>query len=377
MTTVYFVVPDGIDDPAHPSGGNLYDRRISRGLSDLGWSVAERGVPGTWPRPDAAAFAVLADVMAAIPDGALVVVDGLIASAAAPVLLPAACRLRLVVLVHMPLGEESAGERAGGDPAVGGSARGEATPAEAFRGDEAAVLRAAAVVVTTSEWTRARLLELYALRPEAVHVAEPGVDAAKTVNGTASGGELLCVAAVAPPKGHDLLVAALTEVADLDWRCGLVGAIDRDPGFVERLRNKARAGGVGARIRFTGPLTGTDLDFAYEAADVLLVASRAETYGMVVTEALARGIPVIATAVGGVPGALGYGSGGQRPGLLIPADDADAMAAALRGWLTDPLLRRRLRKAALQRRETLTGWAVTSDRLVDILKTVAVARVSA
>ena len=100
---------------------------------------------------------------------------------------------------------------------------------------------------------------------------------------------------------------------------------------------------------------------------MLVLASHAETYGMVVTEALARGLPVIATAVGGLPEALGQTRDGRRPGLLVPPGDSGALAAALRRWLTDAELRQGLRAAARERRSTLSGWDVTSRRIAHVL----------
>ena len=355
MTAVHVVVPDGIDDPARPSGGNAYDRQICRGLAAIGWSVHERPVPGSWPWPDAAARATLTGVIAGIPDGAVVLMDGLIASTVPEVLVPEAGRLHLVVLVHVPLG----------DGLPGGQV------ADA-RTQERTVLSTAVAFVTTSTWTRRWLLDRYSLRPAQVHVAEPGVDAADLAPGTAAGGELLCVAAVTPGKGHDVLLAALAAVTDLPWHCVCVGALTRDPGFVARLGRQARDGGIGDRVRFTGPRTGADLDVAYAAADALVLASRAETYGMVVTEALARGLPVVATTVGGLPEALGRGSDGSRPGLLVPPGDSNALAAALRCWLSDTDLRQRFRHAAQERRVTLPGWSATSVRISRVLAEVSV-----
>ena len=354
MTAVHVVVPDGIDDPARPSGGNAYDRRICRGLAATGWSVHERPVPGSWPWPDIAARATLSDVIARIPDGAVVLIDGLIASTVPEVLVPEAARLRLVVLVHMPLGDGLPGD----------------VLADAHT-RERAVLSAALAVITTSTWTRGWLLDRYALPPGQVHVAEPGVDAAALALGTATGGELLCVAAVTPDKGHDVLLAALATVTDLPWRCVCVGTLTRDPGFVDRLVRQACEGGIGHRVRFTGPRAGTDLDAAYAAADALVLASRAETYGMVVTEALARGLPVVATSVGGLPGALGWGADGSRPGLLVPPGDPEAFAAALRCWLGDTDLRQRFRHAAQERRAMLSGWSATSVRISRVLAELA------
>ncbi|MDX6639182.1 MAG: hypothetical protein QOF12_193 [Solirubrobacteraceae bacterium] len=365
VRTVHVLVPDGIDDPARPSGGNTYDRRICRGLAAIGWSVRELAVPGAWPLPDEAACGALTRVVAGIEDAAVVLVDGLIASTVPHVLVPEASRLRLVVLVHMPLGAGLAGETlsAGG---LGGN-----NLVDAGR-RERAVLSAAAVV-TTSSWTRRWLLDRYALSPGQVHVAQPGVDAADLATGTATGEELLCVAAVTPNKGHDVLLAALAGLGamDLPWRCVCVGTLSRDPGFVDRLGSQARAAGIADRVLFTGPRSGADLDAAYAAADVLVLASRAETYGMVVTEALARGLPVVATAVGGLPEALGHAADGSRPGMLVPPADSAAFAAALRNWLTDADLRQRLRHAAQERRLTLSGWSDTSLRISDILAEVA------
>jgi glycosyltransferase involved in cell wall biosynthesis len=120
-------------------------------------------------------------------------------------------------------------------------------------------------------------------------------------------------------------------------------------------------------VRFVGTRTGAALDAAYADADLLVLPSRAETYGMVVTEALARGIPVLATAVDGVPEALGAAPDGSRPGMLVPPGDAEALAVALRRWLTDPGWRARLRESARGRRDTLRGWDDTVRRLSEVL----------
>lgn len=347
MTAVHVVVPDGIDDPARPSGGNAYDRQVCRALAEIGWPVHVHAVPGSWPRPDAAAYAALAGVVQRIPDGALALLDGLVASTAAEVLVPQANRLRLVALVHMPLGQGTADRDA--------------------RAREGAVLSAAASVVTTSAWSRRTLLELYPLPGDRVHVVEPGVDAAPLSPGTTTAGALLCVAAVTPGKGHDMLLDALATMTDLSWDCLCVGSMDRDPAFAESLRRRLLDDELGGRVRFPGPRIGTDLDRIYVSADLLVLASRAETYGMVVTEALARGLPVVAADVGGVAEALGHGTGGVRPGLLVPPDDPAALAAALRAWLGNAEVRLTWRRAARERRAALTGWSTTTSVLAGVL----------
>ena len=125
--------------------------------------------------------------------------------------------------------------------------------------------------------------------------------------------------------------------------------------------------GYDHRVRLSGVLTGAALSHAYTTADLLVVPSRSETYGMTVTEALAHGLPVIAAAVGGLPEALGSTADGTRPGQLIPPGDPAALAAALADWLGDERHRHRLRAAARQRRSTLRGWEQTTQEIANAL----------
>ena len=350
MRQLHAVVPDGIDDGARPSGGNAYDRRVLSGLQAEGWEVHEHRIAGAWPRPDAASLAALAGVLAEIPTGAVLLVDGLVASCAADVLVPAAARLRLVVLVHMPLVTSDPGAAPG----------------------EGRALASASAVVATSDWTRRLLVDAYALSRSSVHVARPGVDAAPRAPGSAGGGSLLCVAAVAPHKGQADLADALGLVADLPWHCVLAGSLDVAPDYVADVRGRLARSGLQDRVRLVGSLRGDALDGAYAAADLVVLPSRAETYGMVVTEALARGLPVVATRVGGVPETLG-GSGAAIPGLLVPPDGPEPMAAGLRQWLCRADLRERWRARAAERRATLAPWSRTVSDVARVLEGVGAA----
>jgi glycosyltransferase involved in cell wall biosynthesis len=351
VNVVHFIVPAGIADQASPSGGNTYDRRIARGLTTAGWSVHVHEIAGSWPAPDARSRDALAGAVRAIPDGALVLVDGLVGSPSPGVLTSEAARVRLVVLVHMPLGRATAD----GDA----------------RERERVVLQAAAAVVTTSAWARRAVVELYSLPGDRVHVAEPGVDRAELARGTATAGALLSVAAVIPGKGHDVLVDALARLSGCHWTCRCVGSLERDPAFVERIRRRVLDRGLDGRVHFSGPQREADLARSYAAADVLVFPSRAETYGMVVTEALARGLPVVAADVGGVPEALGHSADGTRPGVLVPPGDPAALGDALRAWLGDADLRGRLRRAARERRESLADWSATTSHVAAVLAAAA------
>jgi glycosyltransferase involved in cell wall biosynthesis len=357
VSTVHVVVPDSVDDPARPSGGNTYDRRVCSALVRRGWSVMGWPVAGAWPAAGAAARDGVAAVLAGLPDRALVVLDGLVACSIPEVLLPEARRLRLVVLVHLPLGVGAPEPRAGSasrDP----------------RSAEGAVLSAARAVVVTSAWTRGWLRHAYGLTTDVV-VAPPGVDPAPLSVASDSGGRLLCVGAVTPTKGQDVLVDALARLGDLDWSATCVGSTAVDPSFGRRVRRRADATGLGARVSVVGPRTGDSLAEAYASADLLVAPSRTETYGMVVTEALARAVPVAGSEVGGLPEALGRTGDGSASGLLVPPGDAGTLAAALRRWLTDPELRAMLRGVARRRRAELPGWSSTAATLGTVLSEAA------
>ena len=341
MTVLHAVVPAGIDDPTRVSGGNVYDRRALDGLRALGWTVVEHEVGGDWPRPDLTDLARLSLLLDGLPDGALLIVDGLVASAAASVLPAASARLTVVVLLHMPLGPGAA---------------------------EETVLASAAAVATTSEWTRSQVRSWYGLRH--VYAVPPGTDPAPLAAGSAAGTALLCVATVHPGKGHDLLLEALARLDGLPWTLVCVGSLDADPDHVTALQAQVYARRWERRVTFAGPLVGSALDAAYDLADLVVLPSRRESYGMVVTEALARGLPVLATRTGGVPEALGRVPGGTLPGLLVAPDDPAALADGLSRWLDERHLRDRLRRAAALRRRTLPGWDLTATDLADVLSRV-------
>jgi glycosyltransferase involved in cell wall biosynthesis len=258
--------------------------------------------------------------------------------------------------VHLPLADET----------------GLATePAAELDDRERATLRAAHMVVATSAPTARRLLEHHGLADGRVTWVPPGTDPAPLAPGTDGRSRLVCVAAVTPRKGQDVLVDALAEVASrhpgLPWNCACVGPVRRDPAYAERVLALIERRGLGDRVTLTGPRTGADLAAGYAAADLAVLPSLAEPYGMVVTEALARGLPVLASAVDGIPDTLGRAPDGNVPGILVPPGDAGALAAALGRWLTEPELRRELKAAARLRRDTLAGWDAAAERWADLL----------
>jgi glycosyltransferase involved in cell wall biosynthesis len=322
--TVHVVVPEGVDDPTRPSGGNVYDRRLCDELGRAGWSVVEHVGPS----------------LAEVPDDAVVLVDGLVAVDEPDAVVSDSERVRVVVLLHMPFGES---DRRLVEP-------------------EAAVLAAARAVVTTSEWSRGWVVEHHDVAPDRVVVARPGTDPADLARGSGTGRHLLCVAAVTSDKGHQVLLTALAHLTDLEWHLTCVGSLSRDRELSEGLQRLAAGLGIAGRVTWTDSLTPDEVDKTYAASDLTVLASARESWGMVVTESLARGIPVVASDVGGVGEALGDGGG-----VLVPQGDVPALTDVLRQWLTDPALRSAWARQAGQRRTTLTGWPATATAVADVL----------
>jgi glycosyltransferase involved in cell wall biosynthesis len=335
---VAFVVPGSIDTR---TGGYGYDREIIAGLERGGWTVHVHEIPGTFPVPSTASRAAAAATLAGLPDGMRVIVDGLALGALPDEALREAARLRLIALVHHPLADETG-----------------LTPVAraALEASERRALQAVRHVVVTSARTAATL-DRFGVAPASVTVVEPGTDPAPQARGSGGSGgeaatvELLCVATLVPRKGHDVLVRALAAMTDAPWHLTCVGGLDRDEAWVTALRAAVAAAGLEARIAFVGELDRTPLDVRYDAADVFVLPTWYEGYGMVVAEALARGLPVVSTATGAIADLVG-----PDAGLLVPPGDAAALTTALSAVVTDSALRARLAGGARRARARLRSW---------------------
>lgn len=338
-------------DPDQLTGGYVYDARIVAALRARGHRVEVVGLPGRFPVPDDLARQSMARALAALPDGARVAIDGLAMGGLPEEIAPHADRLVIIALVHHPLADETG---------LDDSTR------RHLHDSETRALALARRVIVTSAWT-ARGLDRFGVEASRLRVVEPGVEpaplAASALDLESPGPRrLLCVATLIPRKGHDVLLEALSGLRESDWTLEAVGSHARDPAHAARLFSAARRLGLEERILWAGEQDAKGLAAAYHRAELFVLPSRYEGYGMVVTEALSRGLPVLTTTGGALVDTLP-----TQAGLAVPPDDAAALADALAAWLDDAELRRRLRRGAREARHGLADWQQAGDRFLDAL----------
>jgi glycosyltransferase involved in cell wall biosynthesis len=314
----------------------------------LGWRVNIHALDGSFPFPTAAALERAGAVLSGIPDDSLVVIDGLAFGAMPELAEREARRVRLVALVHHPLAAETGLSR---------------ESANRLAASERASLRSVRHVVVTSEAT-AEALSPYDVNRARISVIVPGTDEASlAAGGRDDNVNLLCVATLTPRKGHDLLIDALATLTSLPWKLTCVGNLTRGSQTVATLREQIHRAGLDQRVSLVGELTGDALEAAYRSADLFVLPTRHEGYGMVVAEALARGIPVISTRTGGIPALVG-----PNAGLLVPPDDSAAFREALARALGDSVLRMSLRDGARRAREHLPRWSQSCEKMAQVLE---------
>jgi glycosyltransferase involved in cell wall biosynthesis len=342
-----FVVPGSLSEL---TGGYQYDRRLLEGLHSLGWQTTVHALDGSFPFPTQPALARAAAVFSDLEDGALVLVDGLALGAMPEILVPQSARLRLVALIHHPLAFESALA-----PEVA---------ARLFRSEQAA-LRCVQHVIVTSTFTQEGLAS-YGVPPARISVVEPGTDPAPLARGSDDGAcEILCVANLIPRKGHDLLIQALASLRHLPWRLTCVGSTTRSPLTATSLQRQVEEAALASRVRLLGELDGTALEQCFEAADLFVLPTRHEGFGMVVAEALAHGLPVLATRTGAIPGLVL-----PDAGIVVPSDDVDALRQALRYLLSDRKVLAHFARGARVVRSRLPRWSQVGEAAARALSAV-------
>lgn len=345
--TLSFAVPGDLDVP---TGGYGYARRVLSLLPDYGVQPTLIVLPGNFPNPSAADLADTERRLGALPAGTPLLIDGLALGAIPRDLLD---RLphRILALVHHPLSLES------------GLDSGRAT---ALKASEIAALDRARNVIVTSFATKRILVADFGVPVTKITVAEPGTDPAIRASGTGTPLQLLAVGAISPRKGYEILVEALTPLAGLDWRLTIAGATDRHPAAVARLEEAIAASGLHDRVRLSGAVVPATLARFFDSADLFVMSSLFEGYGMALAEAMARGLPIVCTTGGAASETVP-----DAAAIKVPPSDCTALTAALETALRDKRLRSRLADASWETGRTLPPWTETTRRIAAVIMGIA------
>ncbi|MBV9394448.1 MAG: glycosyltransferase family 4 protein [Methylobacteriaceae bacterium] len=349
MRRVAFAVPG---DLATATGGYAYDRRMISELKHLGWEIEIVDLGGGFPFAGSEGESKARSCLQNVPAGRPIVIDGLAFGVLPQVAAELSRERVLIALVHHPLALES-----------GLSAR----QAEQFRASERAALASARAVIVTSPTTARLLAAEYEVAADRISVACPGVDPVPLARGSGDGLlRLLSVGAIVPRKGYDVLIAALAALKDLHWHLTIAGDRSRDAEAAARLDSDIRRFGLADRISVLGAVSGEQLDELYLESDLFTLASRYEGYGMVFSEAVAHGLPIVGTDAGAISDTVP-----PRAGLLVAPDNPDAFANALRRVIESPQQRRRMAAASREAARKLPTWQDSAKIFAAVIEAIA------
>ncbi len=349
MTRCLFVISGDLHAPA---GSYLYARKILPLLRER-LSVELCQLPDGFPLPTKAALRQTEVALAALDQpGTVFLVDWLVCGALPRSRLDA-LRQPVVALAHHPLSLEEG--LCASDKAL-------------LLKTEAEALAKASHIVTPSQGAAREFQDLFDLSGSKITVAEPGILRGARATGTSPGQprHIVSVGSLTPRKGFGVLIDALSEVRDLPWTVTIAGSPDLSPETAGHIRSKISRYGLDDRVRLVGQLSEAAVSALYTSGDIFALASLYEGYGMAFAEAMAHGLPVVASGEGAVRDTVP-----EAAGILCPAGDALAFAEALRLILSNHALRRDKAEAAWQYGQTLPSWTQTADTIAGVLESMA------
>ena len=332
------------------NGSFVYNKYIATGAADSGWAIQRVALEGRFPAADTRAHQSMQQALASCPDHSLVIIDGSALADTVETIARHTDRLYLIGLMHHPVAEEY------GIPAA---------RAAYFKARETAALALMRQVIVTSPFTAQRM-PAYGVDPARTHTIPPGVAPADLGTANWPAQRLLCIATLTPRKGQRVLIDALATLVDLNWQCDLIGAA-ADGAYTVDIERAIAQHGLTERVRLLGPRAPAALAEAYQACDVFVLPSYYEGYGMVVSEALSYGLPVVTTNGGALADTLP-----RDAGTAVEPGDPRALAQALCNLLIDEARYEAARAGARAARRQLPTWASASASLVQLLEQISV-----
>ena len=342
-----FAVPG---DLQKVTGGYAYARKLFQLLEHFDVAAHHLHLPGSFPFPSAEDLELSAQIFRQVHPDTTLMIDGLAYGALSQSAVDA-IEQRIIALVHHPLALES------------GLSEGQQRE---LRASETYALARASRIITTSSVTAKLLQEQYQVSAGDISVAEPGSPRSARAVGGDGVVQLLAVGAVIPRKDYLGLIEALKLVEHSHWQLTIVGATDHNRGYAQKVREAILSSGLRRQIELAGEVSTPELNASYASADIFVMSSRYEGYGMVLTEALARGLPIVCTDAGAMAETVG-----DDAAIKVPAGDAMAFAGSLQKLLTNPEERQRRADAAWSAAKLLPSWDGCARKVADVVKSLS------
>ncbi len=345
---ILFIIPGDIN---LPTGGYRYDRTILECWQKLGINYELISLDGNFPFPTTSEKKEALDRIDDFPRADIAIIDGLAGGVLPEFLQALAAKMKVVALIHHPLCLENGLSD---------------VQAKMLEQSEAEGLEFVTGIITSSTTTAKTVKELFNVSVP-LQPIEPGVERGEVRSEQPNGNpvNLLCVGSIIERKGHRILFEALSGLTELDWYLDCIGKTDFDPVLYDSLESYLAENDLSSRIKFHGAVDFSELQEAYTNADLFVLPSLYEGYGMVYAEAIVRGIPVIATTAGAIPQTVP-----DRCGLLVEPNDVSSLREALRNALSSEDLRARMRLACIEAEPGFPTWESSAKEMADFLESI-------
>ncbi len=343
---VLFIIPGDIN---LPTGGYRYDREIISAWRQSGVNVELVSLQGNYPFPNPEEEKLALEIIQKLPCADVAVVDGLLGGSAPEFIQRLSEKIPVASLIHHPLCLENGLDE---------------KSANSLKKSEKRGLEFTSLIITTSPTTRKTVAELFKRDEKQIHTVLPGVE-----RGTQSAGSqsaclnLLCVGSVIERKGHKDLLLALGKLKHLDWQLDCIGSTAFDEILFAELQALSEQLELDAKVGFHGDVSEDVLSSFYKRADLFVLPSLFEGYGMAYAEAIVRGIPVIGTTAGAIPETVP-----STCGILVEPSNVNALTQALEGLISDDLLRAQYRIGALTAEPDFPTWQSSATQFAEMLK---------
>jgi glycosyltransferase involved in cell wall biosynthesis len=343
--TVHFLT---MGDIHSLTGGYLYNMNIMEGLEQNGYSVNIIGTDWPWDnKPELEKISRFH--FEKLVAGSCILIDSLVLSLLRREVQEFSDKLIFVGMIHLPASYSISSDGYG-----------------KLSGEELLALHQMRQVIVTGQFTFDLLCNA-GLNPAGIRVVEPGTDQfPQKTHYKPVPSELLCIANYSPIKAQDILIRSLNRITDRDWTLHLYGDKDRDKEYSAMVNSLIKEFHLKKRVIMHGIAGRDEITAIFLDADLFVMPSLFESYGMALTESLAHGIPVVTTRTGNIPVTVPAGMG-----IFVEPGNEQQLADAIRSLLDDPAKYTSLCADASQYHLRARSWeqAVTEFEMI-ISKTV-------